>query len=156
MSGKTTVGEKIAELLQWEFIDTDHLLQKVHGCTCRELYAKLGEMKFRELEREQILSLNGKQSVISLGGGSLNDPENRRKVAAIGTLIYLKADENILFERITRVPAYLDPIDPKRSFLELAQKRKTLYKEAANLIIETSGLNEGEVAAGIIKELSYG
>ncbi len=157
MSGKTTIGKRVAEKLGWNFIDTDRLIEQVRGSPCRAIFLAEGEKAFRELEKEQIASLQGvSKSVIAVGGGSLNDPDNVRNLQANGKLVYLQAPLNRLLERMQEIPAYLDRRDPEKSFAELAKRRLPLYEKAAHAIIDTGCLSESEVVAAILKELSYG
>ncbi|MGL4348359.1 MAG: shikimate kinase [Chlamydiales bacterium] len=75
-SGKTTIGQKLAVNLSLSFIDTDRIIEKLYQkrfkspYSCREIYQKFGEKKFRILESEAIFSLqNQSNTVIALGGG---------------------------------------------------------------------------------------
>lgn len=167
MSGKTTIGIMAAKKMNWNFIDTDKLIETAYGAhnkkkyTCRQIFAKEGELLFRNLEIQQIASLPGTaKSVISVGGGTLNDRRNTKILKSIGKVIYLKTPINMLWERVQRrgIPAYLDPADPENAFYELAKKRSPLYEEAANFIIETDGLSKHELMDAIIniRKIAYG
>lgn len=165
MSGKTTIGKKLAELLKWDFIDTDRLIENAYDSskkfTCREIYAKEGERKFRELEKKQIAALKSvKSNVIAVGGGSLSDSENLNILKLCGELIYLNAPVSILWERTQwrGIPAYLDPNDPEKAFYEMAEKRIPLYEKATDYILQTADLSEQEIVEAIInrKEQHYG
>lgn len=163
MSGKSTIGKLVAEKLHWNFIDTDRLIENAYllktekKSTCRQIFLEEGEMLFRDLEKQQIASLKGsKGNIISLGGGSLGDPENRDVLKLIGKLVFLKTPLNMLWERLQRrgIPAYLidkDINDPEKVFYQLAQKRIPIYEKAADFIIDTAPLNEQEVVAAILE-----
>ena len=74
-AGKTTVGRLLAAKVGLPFVDTDDLVQHRAGMSIPEIFKKLGEPAFRELEREVVLeTLEGPESVVALGGGSLGDP----------------------------------------------------------------------------------
>ena len=90
MSGKTTIGKLLAEKLNWDFLDTDQMIEKAYyqetkqNLTCREIFKKKGEGFFRSLEKEQITTLaNYKNVIVALGGGSLIDEENRKFVKSL-------------------------------------------------------------------------
>lgn len=134
-SGKTTLGKKIAEKLAFDFIDVDDLIETASKKRCRALFKEEGETVFRQIEKEQIFSLIGKQStVISTGGGAVSDLENRTFLKNLGLVIYLKRDPEMLLERMTELPSYLES---KEAFYKLAEKRAPFYESAADVITET-------------------
>ena len=158
-SGKTTIGKMVAKKLRWNFIDTDRLIEKDYAdktgrlYSCRQIFEHEGESLFRSLEQSQILSLNSTNSVISLGGGSLDNPKNTDAIKSIGSLIYLKAAPQVLWRRLQKsgIPAYLDPQHPENAFHALAEKRIPLYEAAAQIIIDTSDLTHENVVSEILR-----
>jgi shikimate kinase len=148
-SGKTSIGRMLADQLRWNFIDTDRLIERAYPKgSCREIFLKEGEPFFRRLEKEQIRSLKGSsQSVIALGGGSLNDPENRKTVKAFGDLIYLKVQPEIIWERMRELPAYLSS---QKAFYDLAKERMPTYEKAAHFIMETDQCSCQEIVVKIL------
>lgn len=157
MSGKTTIGKLLAEKLEWNFVDTDRLIENAYGAkTCRQIFLDEGEKVFREIEKQQIDSLKESQkSVIAVGGGSLNDPDNVRMLQSIGQFVYLRTPVHVLWERIRSrgIPAYLDPSDPEKALYVIAEKRVPIYEAAANSIIETDGLNEQQIVNALYAKI---
>lgn len=165
MSGKTTIGERVAKQMGWAFADTDWLIEKAYvekkggqrPLTCRQIFQQEGEEFFRALEKEQIYSLQGWQNtVFAVGGGSLCDPENCLFLKAMGCLIYLKTSLSTLWERmeIKGVPAFLDPQDPRKSFEDLALRRFPLYEASADVIIEADRLGIEEIVKIALKKVN--
>ena len=157
-SGKTTVGRLLQEKTHWDFIDTDELIAKDFGKPCRQIFQEEGEFVFRQLEKEKIHSLKGvKNTIISTGGGSLNDPDNVKVLKQMGYLLYLEVDRQVLWDRIKGVvlPAYLDAMNPEKSFFELCQKRLSMYEKAADFILESSYLSLEEVVEKITKQGNF-
>lgn len=159
MSGKSTIGKKLASKLGLEFIDTDRMLESAYAsvtgntCTCRQIYLDRGEDYFRALEEQQIQQLQRvDDSVIALGGGALNCADTIKILRSVGTIFYLKTPPEILWKRILEkgIPAYLDLLDPEGSFYLLAEKRSKNYVKAAHVLIETGNLAEGDVLEAII------
>lgn len=147
--GKTTIGKVLAESLSWSFIDTDRLIEKAYGKSCREIYLEKGESYFRKIENEQIASLGGLQHyVIALGGGAKLPTE-------LGSIIYLKAPIDMLWGRIQGKPAYLNPKDPKKSFFKLANQRIPIYETFSNFQVDTEFFSL-ETIVDAIKEKIYG
>lgn len=160
--GKTTIGKMLAEKLQKDFIDNDRLIEKAYWektrkkYSCREIALHDGESAFRTFEREQIVSLQGiSNAIIALGGGSLDHLESCQIAKSIGFLIYLKTPPHVIWSRTNKEkpPSYLDQNNLESSFYQLVAKRIPIYEAAANLIIETTNLNEDQVVETILNHL---
>lgn len=158
--GKTTLGQLLAKRLGWDFLDTDQLVEKEFASkkgkhlSAREIYRQEGERFFRLMEKQQIASLKEiKNTTLSVGGGSLSDPENLQILQQIGDLYYLKASPEYLWKRIEGrgIPVYLDPKRPEQAFYELAQRRIPRYEQAANTIIEVEHRSKEEIVDQIRK-----
>lgn len=164
-SGKTTIGKMLSTKLNGNFIGIDQLIENAYFTktekiyTCPQIFLEEGELYFRELEKQQIATLkNSVNSIISLGGGSLVDPENVKILQLLGKIVYLKTPFHILWKRIQErgISAFLDPADPETSFHEITKKRIPIYEKASHIIIETEHLNKDEVVQTILKEIQNG
>ena len=158
--GKSTIGKRLAEQLNWNFIDTDRLIEcrynNLYGnpLSCSEICRQKGEKLFREIEKEQVKTLKGEiNSVIAIGGGSLIDLENLEFLQQIGKLIYLKISEKIIWNRIqlSKIPSYLDQSKAEQSFHEMVTKRLPIYENVAHVIIDINDLKEQEIINEILK-----
>ena len=120
--GKTTVGKRLAQLTNRKFLDVDHEIERSVGMSIPEIFAKDGEVKFRELEKKMVEKLSSQRDVIiSLGGGSLNDQETLSLVLREGRLVYLEASPEILHHRIANQ-------NLKRPLLEGLSENEKLHK----------------------------
>ncbi len=162
MCGKSTIGKLISQGLGWNFIDTDRLIEQAYAkqtgklSNCRQIYHEEGEMIFRNLETQQILSLSKtERTVISLGGGAMNKSENIPILTSIGFIMYLKVDTQTLWRRLCQkgTPAYLNPENPKDAFFTIAAERTPIYEDNAVITIETDNMLEKETADKIISLL---
>jgi len=139
-SGKTTYGSLLAESQGLPFIDTDQLIEvSLRKVSCRQVYRKKGAIFFRRLESAIVQNLQcPKPTIIATGGGTMMDPANVRYLRAIGTIGYLKASGEFLYDDLMKrgMPAYLDPKKPKESFLALALMRHPIYAQEADFTIE--------------------
>ena len=144
-SGKTHFGQLLSQKLGKKWIDTDQEIEKRMGTgTIRQIYASLGEEKFRAIEKEVIQSLIGvTDTVISLGGGVVLDLENREILKKIGQLIYLEASFELLQKRID--PGYA-PIDQVR---KMYHDRYPIYQTIPARRINVELMDE----AGVLAEL---
>ena len=131
-AGKTRIGRELAERLEYEFVDTDHLLQQRHGTPPGELFAKLGTERFRE-EEARVLeeALAGERRVVSTGGGTILREENRARLRRV-RVIGLTARDSQLLGRLRggKGRPVLEP-DPAERLRVLRRERSPLYEEVA-------------------------
>ncbi|PKL39103.1 MAG: chorismate synthase [Spirochaetae bacterium HGW-Spirochaetae-1] len=115
-SGKTTIGKRLAELLNIPFFETDGILEQIWAeekgetLTFREIYQCVGENEFRHLEKRAVEKVAGLDwCIISTGGGSLYDAGSRALLSNNSIMVLLKAGDDLLWERITRdgIPVFL-------------------------------------------------
>ncbi len=133
-SGKTTVGQILADRLGLPFTDTDRLIEKRVGKTIAEIFAQEGEPTFRRWERQVLEDVlrNGK-GVIAVGGGAPADPENIHLLKSRAFNVYLHVAPDLLFERLSSVddrPLLQSSSDRYSVILSLLQRRLPFYQTA--------------------------
>ncbi len=150
-SGKTSLGKLLAKILNVPFLDLDYLLEEQYSqeriLNFRELYLKLGESGFRELETEALNSiLIQQQGVLALGGGTIDNPEAMEIVQKAETLVFLDVEEQILYKRIERngFPSFLKK-SPEKLFSELFKRRRLLYKNIATITLNITNESPEEI-----------
>ncbi len=100
-SGKTTIGRKLAKLIEYSFVDTDSEIEDDQGCSVSEIFKYGGEECFREMETRLLEKLkNIDNSVIATGGGIVLREENRKMLKGIGKRVYLRVPEEELARRL--------------------------------------------------------
>ena len=153
-SGKSYYGLQVAQKMQMHFIDTDQLVEELFTArhhktlSCKEIVLTHGQKFFRELEKQVIYSLeNIKNTVIALGGGAVLDENNVQHIKKFGTLVYIKADKQVLKKRILsdELPSYIDPKDPNGSFEKMFEERKTFYESIQGFTAETDNKTDLEI-----------
>lgn len=149
--GKTTVGGILATLLNRRFVDTDEEIVKAHGAIS-ELFERFGEPYFRALETETVRSLDCDGLVIATGGGVVLKEENRRLLQEHGKIFYLHTSCENLIRRVEgdHSRPLLRGGDVERKVRELTKQRDSVYRAAADYIIETDGKTAEEVAKAIV------
>ncbi len=157
-SGKTHFGKLLAMKMHRPFIDTDDLILELYAKesgkrrTMREIYAELGQDQFRAFETSALHLLKHiADSIISLGGGAVLNPENVEFLQTVGTMVYLKTSPEKLKERIFKneLPSFLDPKDPEGSFYRMVQERDPIYRSIPALTVDTDALDEAGVLAAL-------
>ncbi|MCH2077127.1 MAG: shikimate kinase [Rhodobacteraceae bacterium] len=132
-AGKTAIGKSLASRLDVPFRDSDAALEEAANMTIPEIFARDGEAFFREKEA-QIISrlLDETPGILSTGGGAFLRPETRALIAERGLAVWLKADLEVLWQRVrhkdTR-PLLRTP-DPRATLAELLEARTPSYSEA--------------------------
>ena len=154
--GKTRIGRELAKELMLHFIDLDRLIERETGLAIPDIFRYLGEEYFRKLEREAVRELVTKDYlVVSLGGGTFIDEENRKLLLARGPVVALWASPETIFERVKKRPGkrpLLEAKDPLRRIKNLLKERERLYKEAP-IHVESEGRSPKETAQVIVEEL---
>lgn len=160
-SGKTAVGQLLAQRLNKNFIDTDKLLEQWQymqtdkWMTCREIARSEGEDRFRILENTVVAgAVTFKDCVIATGGGTLLQQENVRLLKSLGKIVYLKAYPGVVLPRLLQngMPTYLDALDPVGSFDKLADHRSPIYEQACHLMVDTQNLTLDQIVERITQQ----
>ena len=102
-AGKTSVGRRLASALGLPFRDADTEIEAAAGCSINEIFERFGEPAFRAGERKVIARLlRDPPHVLATGGGAFMDPETRAHIRENGISIWLKANVDLLLERVKR------------------------------------------------------
>lgn len=132
-AGKSSIGRLVATQLGIPFVDTDAEIERVSRMTISELFAAYGEEEFRALETRVIKRLlKGGPRVVSTGGGAFINERTRRHVKKGGLSIWLKADLDVLWERVNKrdTRPLLKTENPKQTLENLMNARYPVYAEA--------------------------
>ena len=143
-SGKTT----IARQLDSDFVDMDALLEDRLGMPIARFFEEKGEVAFRQLEEGVLAELLKTDKVISTGGGIVISPRNRALLKQNPDNIYLKADFETLYQRLSADEDNQRPLFLKNSKEGLAaifNERQAWYEEVASQIVDVSNLNPDEI-----------
>jgi shikimate kinase len=155
--GKSTVGRIVAGKIGFQFIDTDHLVTDEAKCSIPRLFEREGEAGFRIRESAALRSLLGKRGcVIATGGGIITQPHNLPLLRHLGYIVWLDADVLTLARRTasTHDRPLLNDEDPKVKLERLLAVRKPIYKQLADLRIQTDDLTPQEISYGVAESAS--
>jgi shikimate kinase len=149
-TGKTEVGRRLAHLLGRPFVDTDELVAAAAGRPVAEIFASQGEAHFRVLERNAVVqACTVPEAVIATGGGTLIDPENRRRLSAAGPIFCLTAAPEEILSRVgdpASRPLLAEQVADERlaRINALLAERAAVYSAAAHAV-DTTGLSIEQV-----------
>jgi shikimate kinase len=152
-AGKTTVGRRCAKRLGRSFVDLDDLIMTHAAMSIEEIWRERGEERFRAMEREVVVDVCASPVplVIACGGGTVVDADNRRRLRAVGTVVWLRAPTAVLAARVgndARRPLLMG--DPAGALTRLAETRADAYAAAADVVVDTDGRHVKEVAAAVL------
>ena len=154
-AGKTTIGRKLAKLLEYSFVDTDTEIEEDQGCSVNEIFKYGGEECFRDMETRLLKKLmNVQNSVIATGGGIVLREQNQVILQKIGKRVYLKVPQAELLQRLKndRKRPLLKEKNPESVLNKMFEERSLLY-EQAECIIETGQQSPKKIASDIIRKL---
>jgi shikimate kinase len=152
-SGKTTVGEECARRLGRSFVDLDELIMVKAAMPIEDLWNAEGEDRFRVMEREVVEEVCEAPNplVIACGGGTVVDPDSRRRLRANGKIVWLQAPTAVLAARVGNDPTRpLLAGDPAGALARLASVREAAYTEAADATVDTEGREIDTVADAVL------
>jgi len=155
-AGKSAVGRQLARLLHLEFVDSDEEIELRTGVDIPFIFEKEGEAGFRRREMKVIDDLSQKDGIVlATGGGAVMDPQNRNHLGARGFVIYLhtSVDQQLSRTRKGRDRPLLANDDPRAILEALMATREPLYREIADLTVETDGRKVRAVANEILERL---
>jgi shikimate kinase len=139
-AGKTTLGRALARRLGRDFVDCDRVLVERTGVPVATIFEIEGEDGFRRRETSVLRELAARdRCVIATGGGVVLSEANRDLMRSSGTVVYLKARLENLWERTRHdsTRPLLATANPRARLAELLAEREPLYQEAAHVVVET-------------------
>ena len=155
-AGKTTLGKSLARALGREFVDADRVLVERTGVPVATIFEIEGEAGFRRREATVLAELcEHDNRVVATGGGAVLEAPNRERMRKAGTVVYLRARLESLWERTrqdTTRPLLATP-DPRTRLEELLREREPLYREAAHIVVETGSQSAATVVSRVLAAL---
>ena len=154
--GKTTVARLPARRLRRSVFDSDVEIERRCGVRIPVIFDIEGEAGFRTRETQVIAELCAlDNAVIATGGGAVLSEENRRRIAARGIVIYLHARPAHLWQRLhhDRNRPLLAVPEPQKKLEDLYAQRDSLYREVADLVVDTGKQSVQTLAKDLLARL---
>ena len=155
-AGKSTIGRRLASVLDKEFVDADHALEQRTGVDIPLIFELEGEAGFRKRESELLARLVMRENVVlATGGGVVLSAQNRANLAEHGFVIYLDAPIDLLVTRVARDRhrPLMQTSDPKATMQELMRIRDPLYRESADMVVRSTHRSSRFVVREILQRI---
>jgi len=159
-TGKSTVARLVAERLGWKWVDADVELERRAGKSIARIFADDGETAFRDLESDVLRDLAaGERTVVAAGGGVVLREANRHVLRGMGHVAWLKANVTNILERVAADVANADrrpnltTAGGRAEVESLLAERMPLYRDCADLEVETDGKSPESIAEEIVDGL---
>jgi shikimate kinase len=152
-SGKSSIGKRLAKALRVPFVDSDNEIAEAAACSITDIFEIYGEPVFRDLEKRVLLRLltEEKPAVIATGGGAFMQPEIRELVRQNAVSLWLHADLDVLYERVSRkrTRPLLEKGDKREILKNLIAEREPFYSQADVTVSSDMGAHENVVNKAI-------
>ena len=155
-AGKSAVGRQLARTLHLDFVDSDDEIEARTGVDIAFIFEKEGEEGFRMREVSVIDQLSKREGIIlATGGGAILSADSRSNLGARGFVVYLQTsvDQQVSRTSRGRERPLLEAGDPRATLQALLEVRDPLYREIADLIVDTDGRKVRSVADEIVEAL---
>ena len=155
-AGKSSVGRCLERRTGLKRFDIDEIVSARLAKSISEIFQQSGEEHFRRAETEALGTLSPFQpAIIVTGGGIVLRDENVRKLKRLGLVVWLDAEERVLYERASRRGnrPLLKTEDPRGTLAKIRAERETRYAEASDVRIDTTERSHEEVADMILAEI---
>jgi len=161
-TGKTTVARCLARRLGWSWMDTDDEIERSAGKSIAAIFRDDGEATFRDLESDVLADWADKEQVVlATGGGAVLRERNRRALHHGGTIVWLTASPPTILKRISadRTTAQRRPkltsAGPEAEVSQTLEARSPIYRDCADLEIDTEGKTPPEIADEVLRQLGW-
>jgi len=155
-AGKTTVGRLLAKHLGKTFHDCDHEIEARTGVRVSVIFDIEGEPGFRKREADELRRLAALENIVlATGGGAVLDPGNRALLKARGFVVYLHATPRDLWQRTRHDKSrpLLHAADPRARVEDLYRARDSLYREVADLVVDTGRQSVNVLVSQLLEQL---
>jgi shikimate kinase len=156
-AGKSAVGRYLARTLHLSFVDSDDEIESRTGVDIPFIFEKEGEEGFRKREATVIDDLSKMDGVVlATGGGAVINADSRSRLGGRGFVVYLytTVDQQVTRTQKGRERPLLESSDPRTTLQALLDARDPMYREIADIVVETDGRKVKSVANEIIEQVS--
>lgn len=151
--GKSTLGVILAKAMNYDFLDSDLLIQKKMGIKLQEIINQYGNDRFREIEDEVNASIEVKDTVIATGGSVVYGEKAMEHLKNISTVIYLRLSVNEILKRVDNIKTRGISMKPGETLVDIYNKRVPLYEKYADIVVDCNDMNTSQALSAILEAL---
>lgn len=155
-TGKSTVGQAIADATGWPCVDNDVLLERSTGQTAAQLLAEHGELRLRTAESDVLTLLVAMPGsfVAGVAAGTILDERDRTRIRSGGHVVWLRSSVATIVRRVAKQGgrAWLDD-DPEAVLTAMAAQRGPLYESVADQVLDVDRLTPEQAARLVVEAL---
>lgn len=151
-AGKSTIGIILAKMLSFNFVDTDLLIQISQQKSLQRIIDESGHLNLRRIEEREILNMSVAKHVIATGGSAVYSEPAMAHLREISEVIFLRVDYQEILKRIHNFNTRGIARSKDQNFLELYNERQVLYEKYAGTTIDSTGLDQEEIAGIIARD----
>lgn len=148
-AGKSSIGKRLAKALHLPFVDSDTEITRAAACSIPDIFELYGEAIFRDLEKRVLTRLITEEepAIIATGGGAFINPDLRELILSESTAVWLKADLDVLYERVARKHhrPLLETGDKREILQKLMDERYPIYEKAHITVDSDNGVHDNVV-----------
>ena len=152
-AGKSTLGELLAERLEWGQLDTDRYMESYYGISLQSIMDSYGLTNFLRIEEHLVSELNLTRTVISTGGSVIYGQQAMAQLKKLGSVVLLDVDEATFIKRVGSAENRGLAITPGKTLQELYNERQPLYRAAADITVSTHKYTPEECVDRIIEQI---
>ena len=152
-SGKSTLGVLLARALNYRFLDTDLLIQEREGKLLCEIIAEEGMERFLQIEGEVNAGIQTERTVIAPGGSAIYSEAAMRHFSELGTIVYLHVPVTELSKRLGDLKRRGVVLKEGQSLETLYEERRVYYERYAQITVDVTKAEIGEVLADMVQKL---
>jgi len=154
-AGKSTLGELLAERLDWGQLDTDRYLESYYAQSLQDIMDDYGLDDFLRIEEQLVSELNLTRTVISTGGSVIYGPKAMTTLKKLGPVVLLDIEEATFIERVGDGENRGLAIAPGKTMADLYNERQPLYRAAADITVSTDKNTPEECVELILKQIDF-
>ena len=153
--GKSTIGKILAKQLDYQFFDTDHLIEQVSRQSVTDIFAMAGEEEFRSIEAKVLAEISAYTRLVVATGGGIVLRRSNWSYLQQGIVVWIDVPADILWRRLAtdRSRPLLQTANPQANFEQLLESRRQRYAEADLQITVTANQEPQSVAADILAQI---
>ena len=151
--GKSTLGVILAKAINYDFLDSDLLIQKKMGIKLQEIINQYGNDRFKDIEEEVNASIEVKDTVIATGGSVVYGEKAMEHLKNISTVIYLRLSVNEILKRVDNIKTRGISMKPGETLVDIYNKRVPLYEKYADIVVDCNDMNTSQALSAILETL---